>query len=224
MSFPYRMDEEELRASIEMEVKEEIRLTMTENAARMVSVNNEGNVISLRLHRVFLEANSEVIKEVARFVRKRRGATPLISRFLREKSLAIGEGLREKKAAKAVTEGKYYDLKEIFSSVNEEYFGGSIGSSITWGSRAKKGRVRTRTLGSYCYITNSIRINPLLDNSRVPGYFIRFIVYHEMLHAHLGEGASVGRRQVHSKEFRRLEKMFKEYDKAAGWRLGGKVD
>jgi predicted metal-dependent hydrolase len=62
-----------------------------------------------------------------------------------------------------------------------------------------------------------IRINPVLDIERVPPYFVEFIVYHEMLHAFLGVKNKNGRRSVHSKEFRELEKRFSDYEKAMAW-------
>ncbi len=74
-----------------------------------------------------------------------------------------------------------------------------------------------RTLGSYCLRTNTIRINPVLDRKTVPDYFIGFIVYHEMLHADMGVCRINGRRSVHSSEFRKRERMFKEYEKALAW-------
>ncbi len=61
------------------------------------------------------------------------------------------------------------------------------------------------------------RINPILDNERVPYYFIEFVVYHEMLHAHIRVQKKNGRRSVHSKEFRDREKMFRDYEDAMAW-------
>jgi predicted metal-dependent hydrolase len=77
--------------------------------------------------------------------------------------------------------------------------------------------VRRRTLGSYSSHTNIIRINPVLDKRSVPPYFIEFIIYHEMLHADLGVETGENRRSVHTREFRRREKMFKKYAEALAW-------
>jgi hypothetical protein len=51
----------------------------------------------------------------------------------------------------------------------------------------------------------------------VPPYVVEFIVYHEMLHAQLGVEEQNGRRAVHTRELRRREKLFKEYEKAIAW-------
>ena len=77
--------------------------------------------------------------------------------------------------------------------------------------------VRKRTLGSYSERSHTIRINPVLDKRTVPCYVVAYVVYHEMLHAAMGISRHGGRRIVHSREFRRKEKLFKEYEKAMAW-------
>ncbi|MEK6726422.1 MAG: SprT-like domain-containing protein, partial [Deltaproteobacteria bacterium] len=159
--------------------------------------------------------------EVAEFIKKRRGKTPLISGFIRER-----RELLKKKAPRRLnqcTSGKYYDLLNIFESINRAYFEGSVSSTITWGNKSPRYAARKRTLGSYSSHTNAIRINPLLDNSRVPLYFVEFIVYHEMLHAYIGVTNKNGRRSIHSKEFREGEKVFKDYEKAIAWEKRNRI-
>jgi predicted metal-dependent hydrolase len=97
-----------------------------------------------------------------------------------------------------------------------------VNAAITWGSRSPRSSVRRRTLGSYSERSNIIRINPVLDKKTVPRYFVAFIVYHEMLHAAMGTPLRGKRRSVHSGEFRKREKFFKDYEKATAWE-GGKV-
>lgn len=115
------------------------------------------------------------------------------------------------------TGGKYHDLREMFDEINAEYFDGRINAVITWGSRCSRYAVRRRTLGSYSESTNIIRINPALDKKTVPRYFVAFVVYHEMLHADIGTERQGGRRIVHSREYKKQEKLFKDYGKAIAW-------
>ena len=119
------------------------------------------------------------------------------------------------------TAGTYHDLRELHDAVNKEYFNGTIDAVITWGSRSPRSSVRRRTLGSYSERSHIIRINPVLDRKAVPRYFVVFIVYHEMLHAFLGTHLTGTRRSVHSREFRKQEKLFHEYEKAMAWERGG---
>ena len=62
-----------------------------------------------------------------------------------------------------------------------------------------------------------IRINPQLDAKKVPSYYMEFLVYHEMLHADIGIKNKNNRRIVHSGEFKKREKEFKQYEKAIEW-------
>jgi hypothetical protein len=62
-----------------------------------------------------------------------------------------------------------------------------------------------------------IKINPILDSDRVPRYFLEFVIYHEMLHADIGIEDGSGRRELHSREFRKREKLFRHYEKASAW-------
>lgn len=164
---------------------------------------------------MFLEAGSDVISEIAEFIKKRKGNTPLLRGFIRERRESIKKPASRRLSVRTL--GRHYDLRSIYESVNDAYFEGSITATITWGTKSPRRAVRRRTLGSFSSHSNSIRINPILDNERVPDYFIEFIVYHEMLHAHIGVQKKNGRRSVHSREFKEREKMFKEYEKAMVW-------
>ena len=89
---------------------------------------------------------------------------------------------------------------------------------ITWGKLPTIRRRRSIRLGSYSEEDELIRIHPYLDQPQVPEFFIKYIVFHEMLHAHLGvEVLASGRRNVHSREFNRKERAYHEYDRAVAW-------
>ena len=59
-----------------------------------------------------------------------------------------------------------------------------------------------------------IRINPALDQPFVPSWFVRYVLYHEMLHVkHPIRRARCGL-QSHSAEFWREEQQFRDYARA----------
>lgn len=214
LAFSYKLNEKTLREYFEGSLGRPISLTLTDNSTRMVSLRASGSGVSLRLHRIFLNAPDDILREVASFIKK-RGKTPLLNRFLRSMGPEIGSTGRRKAAPRPV--GKAHDLGVMFRKLNEEYFGCLITASVTWSKKAPARRVRRRTLGSFGYTTNSIRINPVLDNGRVPVFFVEFIVYHEMLHAFLGVTESNGRRAIHTKAFREQERLFRDYGWAIEW-------
>lgn len=213
-----------LRAWLEKETGLGVDLAITDNSTRMISVKGGGGVVSVRIHRIFLSAPGDILKEVASFVKNRRDVSPLIRNYIKESGSFI-----KKRAAPRVsvrTRGEHHDLQAVFDSINAEYFGSSVRARITWGRPPARKRVRIKTLGSYSYLSGVIRINPLLDSGRVPGYFVAFVVYHEMLHAHMGmaTGSTDSRRRsIHPKEFRKRERLFADYSRAVEWERSNRV-
>jgi hypothetical protein len=215
LSLSFNMDTQSLKRFLEHESKRNISLVITDNSTSMLSVRKKGNSLMMRLHRIFLSAGREVLNEMVEFIKDSRMKTPCIRNFINQNKHV----LKIKPLRKVImrTEGRYCDLLTMFNSLNGEYFMGKISASITWGKGGPRHRARKRTLGSYNIHNNMIRINPLLDNRRVPQYFLEFVVYHEMLHADMGVAVNGTRRTVHSKEFRRRETIYKHYHRAVEW-------
>jgi len=114
--------------------------------------------------------------------------------------------------------GTTYNLLEIFDSLNQSYFKGELCLPITWFGNPLREAKRKRTLGSFHYRTQLIRIHRLLDHPHFPPYFISYIVYHEMLHSlfpPLKRGAR-GRR-IHHSAFREKEREYQDYMLAKEW-------
>jgi len=215
MRFPFERDKTFLKVYLQKVSRKDISLVITDNTTSMLSLRPEGDAVTLRLHRMFLSACNEVLDEIASYIRNTRLKTPLVRKFINDNVHRLREKPVRKIAAR--TEGKQFDLAGIYQKINREYFDGAVSASISWGTKGPRRFARSRTLGSYSSCGNIIRINPLLDSYRVPRYFIEFIVYHEMLHAHLGIEKKDGRRSVHSTEFRSLERLFKDYERATAW-------
>ncbi|MGC2061497.1 MAG: SprT-like domain-containing protein [Thermodesulfovibrionales bacterium] len=219
LALPFTSDQDSLLECLKELTGADIRLTLTDNASSMISFRKESGVTFLRLHRMFLQAGPDVVDEIARFIRNMRLKTPLIRQFIREYAGALP--VRPAKRTVLVAQGKYHDLSEMGRIVNNQYFKGTISAGITWGTRKTGHAIRRRILGSYNSRTNTIRINPILDRKNVPQYYLEFIIYHEMLHADMGVARKNGRREVHSREFRRREKMFRHFEKALLWEKKG---
>jgi hypothetical protein len=209
------MDGDIFRGYLEKTTKKEISLVITDNSSSMLSMKKKGNSVSIRVHRIFLSAGSEVIDEIAGFIRNSRAKTPHIRQFIKQNSNQLK--MRPPRKVNIKTDGNSYDLLDMFHTINREYFEGRVSSMITWGVKGPRRVAARRTLGSYCSDNNTIRINPMLDNKSIPRYFLEFIVYHEMLHADIGIRTDGIRRVMHSKEFKRREKMFEHYDRAIAW-------
>ena len=116
-------------------------------------------------------------------------------------------------------EGTYFDLRANFDRLNERYFGGKLrGYRVVWGRKRKRRPKEYFIFGTIQEEDRVIRINPLLDQAFVPAWFLRYILYHEMLHAVVpDEPGANGRRCVHTEEFYERERKFPRYRRARKW-------
>ncbi|MFL6531113.1 MAG: SprT-like domain-containing protein [Chthoniobacterales bacterium] len=116
-------------------------------------------------------------------------------------------------------EGKYFDLRAIFDEINAKHFRGRLrGYKVVWGRRRKRRPKEYFIFGTIQEEDRIIRINPRLDQPFVPLWFLRYILYHEMLHAFVpDEIGPDGRRRVHTEEFNRREREYPNYHRARRW-------
>jgi hypothetical protein len=106
--------------------------------------------------------------------------------------------------------GHVYDLCAIFEELNFQYFHGLMARpEIGWSHR----RSRT-TLGHYDPSHHVIVLSALLDSEKVPELLVKYIMFHEMLHLRYPTEHRGTRRCVHTKEFKRAEREFQDYQKA----------
>lgn len=210
--------EDSLRHYLEGRLNRPVFLVLTENVTSILSARMHDGVLRVRLHRMFLNADSRVTSEIASYLKNRRGAMPHFWSFLRDNKEQLSQ--KPPKKIPVRTAGKFHDLGELYREINEEYFGGTVNAAITWGLRSPRFAVRKRTVGSYSERSNTIRINPVLDKKTVPRYYAAFVVYHEMLHAAMGTPLRGKRRSIHSREFRKREGFFRDYERAMAWERG----
>jgi hypothetical protein len=116
-------------------------------------------------------------------------------------------------------EGRHFDLQEIFERLNRRYFRGRLRDyEIKWGRRRKLRPKEYFIFGTIQEEDRVIRINPALDQDFVPLWFLQYILFHEMLHSVVpDEETPGGRRRVHTEEFNRREKQFRNYRRARRW-------
>ena len=108
------------------------------------------------------------------------------------------------------TRGSVYDLQALFSRINRDYFSGSLDQPrLVWSTRASR-----RRLGYYHPDTDTISINRALDNRDVPDYVVAYVLFHEMLHKHLGLINRNGRRYAHTRQFKIEEQRFHQFQEA----------
>ncbi|MBI1320762.1 MAG: hypothetical protein GC168_17700 [Candidatus Hydrogenedens sp.] len=210
--------EREYAAMLADSARVPVRLAFTNNRSTIMSVRHVDGMARVRLHRMFLDAPHEVREAVARWVRNPKSAPAgrILDAFIRAHRNELPAP--PPRAIQPREDGQVHNLRALYDEVNQREFGGGVACSITWGLAPRQRRRRSIRLGSYCPATNLIRIHPRLDDTRVPAFFVRYVIFHEMLHAHLGiHDGPDGRRRIHHAEFQRYERAYPDYQAALDW-------
>lgn len=209
-----------LRATLTARSGLHIHLRITDNTSTMMSVRFEptGTAARLSLHRMFLDAPDDIVRALAHWVKHPRGRkyAATLNGFIRERRDLIAP--RVPRAVPLRVEGAVFNLQTIYDAVNRDHFDGAITAPITWGKMPTTRRRRSIRFGSYSPAEHLIRMHPLLDQTFVPEYFVRYIIFHEMLHAAMGiEELPSGRRAIHPPAFKKREQAYPEYARALAW-------
>lgn len=189
---------------------------------QVIVVQERGEVVSVRMNGIFGEAPLDVASAVAQWMRSGRRARRACSR-LDEWIAKIEPLLKPGRKERLRTAGEHYELRSIMKAVVDAEFTniqlGNPAPRITWGRRSTSRAYRSLQLGSYDCETGIIRIHAVLDQSAVPLFFVRYVVFHELLHAALGDEPAPpkGRRPHHGPRFRRMEEAYAGYERAIEW-------
>lgn len=210
---------EALRHEIEQKAGCRVALTVTNNTSNMMSVKvTPGeHAIRLRLHHMFLDAPLEIRNALAHWIRHPRSKkhAECFRAFIASRNDKIR--IQPALPAKVKTKGAFFDLQALFDEINAVHFNSSLDVIISWG-RETSARLRSIRFGAYYDTARLIRIHPRLDQAFVPSYVVRYIVFHEMLHASVGiRRNESGRRSIHSRQFKERERRFPEYQQAVSW-------
>jgi hypothetical protein len=122
------------------------------------------------------------------------------------------ELIRQARGTKRYTgpEGRYYNLEEVFDTLNFRFFGGLLGRpELTWSENLSR-----RSLGHYDAAHNTIVVSRVFDRPSSPRYAIEYLLYHEMLHLKHPVKMRGLRRCVHSADFKAEEKQFPQLKEA----------
>ncbi len=107
-------------------------------------------------------------------------------------------------------EGHFFNLEEVFDSLNKRFFGGLLGRpELTWSEGVAK-----RSLGHYDAAQNTIVVSRVFDRPSSPRYAVEYLLYHEMLHLKHPVRMRGLRRCVHSREFKNDERQFPQIKEA----------
>lgn len=218
---PQLLVHEGARQSIERRLAgllgERVVLSITDNRRTMVSSGRRDGQLRVRLHHMFLDCDAGVVRALADYLRNgSREASLRLGHYIERNGHRIRP--RHRRTLRVRTAGRHHDLATLFDEVNHEWFEGAVRLSITWGRRGSMRRPRRSVrLGAYSAEDGLIRIHPVLDQAWVPRFFVRYVVFHEMLHHVIPAPVRSGRQTFHSTEFREAEHSYPDYERAIRW-------
>lgn len=205
-----------LQARLSELIGNPVRLEMHTNRRTMLSSSRLDGTRTIRLHKMFLEAEEEVVDAVAKFVRRRdRTASKVLGTFIE-----ANRGRFQSPARPATLEprGVHHDLTHLLDA-ERRHFTEPTDVLITWGQPAPRRRRRRRSmkLGTYSLEERLIRVHPALDQDWIPTYFVAYIVFHELLHHVTPAEVENGRCTFHTRAFVTREKEHPDYARAIAW-------
>lgn len=190
-----------------------VDLIITDNRRRMLSSKRRKHRQEIRVHHMFVDSDDEIVDAIADLAAGKSGARELLQEYVADNR----EEIRMRPSASELrTDGEFFELQSVLKSARGYLDGYELDDiQITWGRRSR-GRKSIR-LGSFDFERRLVRVHPALDREWIPGFFVEYIVYHELVHAVCPPEMGQTQRRVHTEEFRELERRFPKYQEAVEW-------
>lgn len=187
------------------------------------TIRSKGGTLYVRLSDLFESAPAEIVKALSIILLSKlfRRRVPegihsvyrcyVNSTDMKEKSLRM----RSQRGRKLLSapQGRQFDLAALFDQLNSEHFDGKIRDvKLGWSFRRSR-----RILGHFDPSHSSITVSRIFDEAGVPEIVVRYILFHEMLHAKFATSSHFDLKNRHSRQFKEEEKKFAGYDAANEW-------
>lgn len=205
----------------------EVRFTRARRTVLRLEPQGRGRLV--RMNAFFADAPVDVREAVIAWVRSGRRAKRKLARLDAWVEEQIGTlEQRAPRRLRVVTRGRVHDLEALAAELRSGVFEGVFADGddpsrlpwpkLTWGRTTRSRTRRSLRLGSFDAWTCVVRMHPVLDQPSVPSSFVRYVLFHELLHAALPvQRTTGGRRIFHGPEFRRREREFEGTRAALAW-------
>jgi len=190
-------------------------LVWTSNRVSLVSARRKRKSIRLRVSRRLLLLGEPIASPIAQFAAGKRGARRSLTKLFQVLPPSPPSQTRRRIIR---TMGEYYNLRSHLEGPCSLLAMNLSDVIITWGPRRRVHRSqRTYRLGSYDPNRDLVRIHRILDQPRVPVWYLEFVIFHELIHRDLGLRCGVHAARLHNKEFREIEARHPSVEAARRW-------
>ncbi len=187
-----------------------------------VQLRRVGSAFTLRLHTFFATAPDDVLDALAAWIahgRRSRAACDHLDRWLDAELARLPA--REKPRLVLRARGAVHDLDALADELRAGPWLRDLTTTprLTWGRAGRRGRARASLqLGLFDPETQTVRMHPVLDDRSVPAWFVRSVLFHELLHAAIPPRRDArGRWVKHGPDFRRRERAYEDHARANTW-------
>lgn len=201
----------------------DVEVRYTRNTSTLASRSIRGSRVTLRVQEVFREAPDELLELLVDYLFQSRGtarAREARRRLIEYAANSPALPARRRRARPpAPPGGKHHDLELLRDELITLHFpelANREPPAIGWTRRIQR-RVMGKWVAPAADGPGVIHINRLLDRLDVPELYLRYVVYHELLHELLPSRFENGRWIRHSPEFREREKKFPGFQAARDW-------
>ena len=189
-------------------------VTWTRNRVKLVSSRARRQRVHVRVARKLLLLGERTVGPIAGLVAEEVSARALLQALFKE--LPVEEIVPRRRVLRP--QGDAFNLEQLLAYPCELLEMKPSDIRITWGARRRPvRRQRTFRLGTYDPRTDVVCLHRILDHPDVPTFYIEFVIFHELIHRHVGleKGPEAARR--HDTYFRELESAFPRLEEARAW-------
>ncbi len=196
----------------------QVRFGRARRQVIVVEGTRSEGALRVRMNELFSEAPEDVRQATADWLRagrRARRSCRLLDEWIA--SMEARFRSRSNRRTRLRLEGEHYHLGLLLEELLESEFPGELATTpgVTWGRRGRARR--SLQLGSYDPSEHLIRLHPVLDQPGVPRFFVRYVLFHELLHAALPRERRNGRDLHHGPLFRAREEGYEDYESALDW-------
>jgi hypothetical protein len=180
-------------------------------------LTRRGREYRLGIHPELLQAPEEIFRASLRLLIRRihnlppdAGDEERVRNYSRELRLMMPDIPPRRPTAMLPPRGRHHDLERLFRRLNTEFLDGAVEvARLGWSHRPA-----WRKMAWYVTDENCIVVSRLLDDPRIPEYFLEFVLYHEMLHVMFPARRRGRRLMFHHGDFRAMERAFPRFEEA----------
>lgn len=196
------------------------KIIIRANNSSIISIKQNIFVKQITLHPVFIKCSDDIFIDLINFLNAKNKNKDSI--ILKNRLLDFFYDNKPIKKQKINLDSKHYDLKliydEIIDIIKNIYILNYNKISITWGKKTSTRR-RSIRFGSFNKLNNIIRIHPILDDNKIPLFFLKSVILHEIAHfIYIENGYEKLRKTFHNKYFYEiLVSIDNDHEKSKQW-------